>query len=98
MPEHTTATGFIPGHVTSEAPVAVGLCVLTSGASRQAERRHSARTAVGPAGIQKYPQGPSYTDPVFGSVSAGRAEGETVARYGSGAQAQCCKTRSDGVC
>ena len=32
----------------------------------------------------------------FGSVSAGRAEGETVARYGSGAVLQN-KTRSDGV-
>jgi len=62
-PEHTTGTGFVPGRVTSLAPVAVGLCVLTSGVSRQAERRHSARTAVGPAGIQRYPQGPSYTDP-----------------------------------
>ena len=62
-PEHTTGTGFVLGRVTSEAPVAVGLCVLTSGVSRQAERRHSARTAVGPAGIQRYPQGPSYTDP-----------------------------------
>jgi len=51
-PEHTTGTGFVPGRVTSEASVAVGLCVLTSGASRQAERRHSARTAVGHAGIQ----------------------------------------------
>ena len=92
-PEHTTGTGFAPGRATSEAPVAVGLCVLTSGASRQAERRHSARTAVGPAGIQRYPQGPSYTDRtewwlVFGSVSAGRAEGETVARCGSGAVLQ----------
>jgi len=64
-PEHTTGTGFVPGRVTSEAPVAVELCVLTSGASRQAERRHSARTAVGPAGIQRYPQGPSYTDPTW---------------------------------
>ena len=27
-PEHTTGTGFVPGRVTSEAPVAVGLCVL----------------------------------------------------------------------
>jgi len=85
--EYTTGTGFVSGRVTSEAPVVVGLCVLTSSASRQAERRHSARTAVGPAGIQRYPQGPSYTDPtwwwpVFGSVSAGHAEGETVARYG----------------
>ena len=62
-PEHTTGTGFVPGGATSEAPVAVGLCVLTSGASRQAEWRHSARTAVSPAGIQRYPQGPSYTDP-----------------------------------
>ena len=52
-PEHKTGTGFVPGRATSEAPVAVGLCVLTSGASRQAERRHSARTAVGPAGIQR---------------------------------------------
>ena len=51
--EYTTGTGFVPGRATSEAPVAVGLCVLTSGASRQAERRHSARTAVGPAGIQR---------------------------------------------
>jgi len=25
--------------------------------------RRSARTLVGPAGIQRYPQGPSYTDP-----------------------------------
>ena len=58
-PEHTTGTGFVPGRVTSEAPVAVELCVLTSDASRRAERRHSARTAVGPAGIQKYPQGPT---------------------------------------
>ena len=32
-PEHTTGTGFVPGRATSEAPVAVGLCVLTSGAS-----------------------------------------------------------------
>jgi len=40
-PEHTTGTGFVPGRVNSEAPVAVGLCVLTSGASRQAERRQS---------------------------------------------------------
>jgi len=51
MPEHTTGTGFVPGCITSDAPVAVGLCVLTSGASRQAERRHSARTAVGPAAL-----------------------------------------------
>jgi len=92
-PEYTTGTGFAPGRVTSDAPVAVGLCVMTSSASRRAERRHSVRTAVGPAGIQRYPQGPSYTDPtwwwpVFGSVSAGRAEGETVARYGSGAVLQ----------
>jgi len=83
MPEHTTGTGLVPGRVTSEAPVAVGLCVLMSCMSNQAERRHSARTAVGPAGIQRYLQGPSYTDPtwwwpVFGSVSAGHAEG---ARY-----------------
>jgi len=42
------------GTRNSEAPVAVGLCVLTSGTSRQAERRHSAWTAVGPAGIQMY--------------------------------------------
>jgi len=35
-PEHTTGTGFVPGHATSEAPVAVGLCVLTYSASRQA--------------------------------------------------------------
>ena len=61
-PEHTTGTGFVPGCVTSEAPVAEGLCVLTSGASRQAERRHSAQTAVSPAGIQTYRQRPSYTD------------------------------------
>jgi len=92
-PEHTTGTGFVPGCVTSEAPVAVGLCVLTSGASRQAERWHSARTAVGAAGIRRYPQGPSYTDPtwwwpVFRSVSAGHAEGETVTCYGSGAVLQ----------
>ena len=40
-PEHTAGIGFVLGRVTSEAPVAVGLCVLTSGASRQAERRHS---------------------------------------------------------
>ena len=64
-PEHTTGTGFVPGRVTSEAPVALGLYVLTSGASRQAERRHSARTAVCPAGIQRYPQRPSYTDPTW---------------------------------
>ena len=61
-PEHTTGTGFVLWHVTSEAPIAVGLCVLTSGTSRQAKRRHSAQTAVGPAGIQRYPQEPSYTD------------------------------------
>jgi len=61
-PEHTTGTGFAPGCATIEAPVAVELCVLTSSASRQAERRHSAQTAVGSAGIQRYPQGPSYTD------------------------------------
>ena len=54
--EHTTGTGFVPGRATSKAPVAVELCVLTSGASRQAERQHSARTAVGPAGIQRYPK------------------------------------------
>ena len=59
-PEHTTGTGFVPQRVTSEAPVAAGLCVLTSGVSRQAERWHSARTAVGPAGIQRYPQGVYY--------------------------------------
>jgi len=53
-PEHTTGTGFVPGRVTSEAAVTVGLCVLTSGASRQAERQHSARTTVGPAGMQRY--------------------------------------------
>ena len=46
----------------SEAPVAVKLCVLTSGAT---ERRHSARTAVGSAGIQRYQQGPSYTNPTW---------------------------------
>ena len=50
-PEHTTRTGFVPGRVTSEAPVAVGLCVLTSGTSRQAKRRHSARTA-GPTAVR----------------------------------------------
>jgi len=59
MPEYTTRTGFALGCATSEAPVAVELRVLTSGASRQAERRHSAQTAVGPAGIQRYTQGPS---------------------------------------
>jgi len=54
-PEHTTGTGFVQGRITSEAFVAVGLCVLTSGTSRLAERRHSAWTAVGRAGIQRYP-------------------------------------------
>ena len=29
MPEHTNGTGFAPGHVTSEAPVAIELCLLT---------------------------------------------------------------------
>ena len=53
-PEHTTGTGFALGCATSEAPVAVELCVLTFGASRQAECRHSERTAVGLAGIQRY--------------------------------------------
>ena len=33
-PEHTTGTGFAPGRVTSETPVAVELCALTSGTSR----------------------------------------------------------------
>jgi len=32
-PEHTTGTGCAPGPVTSEGPVAVELCILTSGAS-----------------------------------------------------------------
>ena len=69
---------------------------------------HSARTAVGPAGIplytcrtdciQRYPQGPSYTDStewwlVFGSMSAGRAERPSHATD----LVQCCKTCSDGV-
>jgi len=96
MPEHTTGTWFAPERVTSEAAVSVELCVLTSGASREAERRHSARTDCSrfcrytDRGTHK---GPSYTDPtwwwlVFRSVSAGRAEGETVARYGSGAVLQ----------
>jgi len=58
-PEHTTGTKFAPGCATSEAPVAVKLCVLTSGASRQAKRRHSAWTVVGSAGIQRYPERPS---------------------------------------
>jgi len=31
-PKHPTGTGFAPGHATSEAHVAVELCVLTSGA------------------------------------------------------------------
>ena len=90
---HTTGTGFAQGCVTSEAPAAMELCVLTSGASRQVEWPHSARTAVDPAGIQRYPQGPRYTDPtewwlVFESVSARRAEGETIAHYGSGSVLQ----------
>jgi len=79
--EHTTGTWFAPGRANSEAPVAMELCVLTSGTSRQAEQRHSARTAVGPAGVQRYPQGLSYTDPTesslaFRSVSAKHAEGD----------------------
>ena len=61
-------TGFVLGRVglTSEAPVAVGLSVLTSGASRQAERRHSHRLqSVLPVYRSRYPQGPSYTDPTW---------------------------------
>ena len=52
--EHTTGTGFALGRATSEALVAVELCLLMSGASRQAKLRHSARTAVGPARIQRF--------------------------------------------
>jgi len=54
MPEHTNVTGYAPGHATSGAPVVVELRVLTSGASRQTEWCHSARTAVGAAGIKRY--------------------------------------------
>jgi len=61
--EHTAGTRFALRRATSEVPVALKLCVLTFGASRQADRRHSAQTAVGAAGIQRYPQGPSYMDP-----------------------------------
>jgi len=99
-PEHTTGTGFVPGRVTSEAPVAVGLCVLnlTSGASRQAERRHSAWTAVGPAGIQRYPQGVTLIQLGDDQCSDHCQQGVLRERPSHAMDlAQCCKTRSDGV-
>jgi len=64
-PEYTTRTGFFLRRVTGEASVTVELCVLTYGTSREVERLHSAQTAVGHAGMQRYPQGLSYTDPTL---------------------------------
>jgi len=48
--EHTTGTGFVLGCITIEAPVAMELCVLMYGTSRQAKWRHTGWTVVGHAG------------------------------------------------
>ena len=52
-PEHTTGTGFASERVASAAHEAVESCALTSDVSRPVERRHLARTAVGPTDIRK---------------------------------------------
>ena len=62
---HTTGTGFAPVRITSTVPGAVESCVLISNTSRQAERQHSARTAVSPADIARYPQELSCIGPTW---------------------------------
>jgi len=65
MPRHTNGTGFAPVRVTNEVPGAVESCVQKSDTSRQAERQHSAWTAVGPADIPRYPQEPRCIGPTW---------------------------------
>ena len=77
----------------------MGLCVLTSGASRQAERRHSARTTVGPAGMQRYHKDRVTLIQLGDDQCSDQCPQGVLRERPSHATnlAVCCKTRSDGV-
>jgi len=96
--QNTTGTGFVPGRVTSEAPVTVGLCVLTSGASRQAERLHGFIQHGLQSVLQVY-RGTNKDRVTLIQLGDDQCQQGVLRERPSHATnlAQCCKIRSDGV-